>query len=403
MDAATRMGVVISDSTTRQHWLADGASVVLHLCRAWLSKPHPGYAPEEASVKLWSPESTGSPSTSLATLTSIDNRELELYISHVKHLTKPSAGGTDLEVVTEKQWFLLQDLAHRYFKWLEQIRDRANKMRHSADFDLIRQGNRVIGFEFRDLLRGDSHVEPCVLELRASAGVWLPYARDTDTVHILGSGFGELIQPEATTGKLRMDCGQRLMAPRDVDYLMAPLSVLREGMERLQHTSTCAQLSHGLYWWNIDEVFQKCQCKRLGPSARCTSLVKKLHGKCLEGASSTRAPNCLPTVFERCPTGAIIIGYEPQLLAKDRPTIDNFGSKSSDQSVRQHSDPSGTPRTQKRSPSDSGYASNVGNSSQDSPSSSLISEEMSPAEFRIRGAASDTGVKKLKKRRKTDG
>ncbi|GAB7325025.1 hypothetical protein MBLNU13_g08823t2 [Cladosporium sp. NU13] len=265
IDAASRMGVVLSDSTTRQHWLADGASVVLHLCRAWLSKPHPEYNPKASSIKLRSTQGSGSPATSLATLTWIDNRELELYVSQSKRLSKPSIGGSDDEVVIERQWFLLQDLSHRYSKWIEQIHDRANKARHSTDVDLTRQVNKVIGFEFLDLLRGTGRVEPCVLEL-----------------------------------------------------------------------------------------------------------------------------------------GAIIMGYEPQLLVKNAPTPDGFASKTLDQNLRQQRGTHGSARPKKRLPSDSGYASTVGYSSHDSQSSSLASEGSVPEEFRIRGAASEAGVTKLTKRRKTE-
>jgi hypothetical protein len=402
MDAAVRMEVILSDSATRQHWLADGASVILHICRAWLSQPHPGYAPGDVADKLWSSQDAGAPSKSLAVLTSIENRELELYVSQVKRVSIPSKSGISLEFAVERQWYLFQDLAHRYFKWIEQIRDRASKSRHSADFDLVRQGNKIIGFEFMDLLRSDSRIEPCVLELGAGAAAWLPYARSTDTVHIFGSGFGELVRPILTTGDSHYRCGQQSAAPRDGDYLIAPLSVMKETIERFRHTSTCVQLSHGLHWWNVDEAFRDCECQRLRPSGRCTSLVKRLHGV-RPGESGTQTSSRLPMIFARCPTAAIIMGYEPQLLVKYPLAAESSVSASVDRGARQQHGTTKDSRQNKRLASDSGYASNVGNSSHDSQSSSFISEEPSPEEFRIRGAASETGGRKLTKRRKTGG
>jgi hypothetical protein len=402
MDAAVRMEVILSDSDTRQHWLADGASVILHICRAWLSQPHPGYAPGDVADKLWSSQDAGAPSKSLAVLTSIENRELELYVSQVKRVSIPSKSGISLEFAVERQWYLFQDLAHRYFKWIEQIRDRASKSRHSADFDLVRQGNKIIGFEFMDLLRSDSRIEPCVLELGAGAAAWLPYARSTDTVHIFGSGFGELVRPILTTGDSHYRCGQQSAAPRDGDYLIAPLSVMKETIERFRHTSTCVQLSHGLHRWNVDEAFRDCECQRLRPSGRCTSLVKRLHGV-RPGESGTQTSSRLPMIFARCPTAAIIMGYEPQLLVKYPLAAESSVSASVDRGARQQHGTTKDSRQNKRLASDSGYASNVGNSSHDSQSSSLISEEPSPEEFRIRGAASETGGRKLTKRRKTGG
>lgn len=402
IDAATRMGVVLSDMDTRQHWLADGASVILHLCRAWLAKPHAGYAPGDQSTELWSPQDAADPpSASRDTLTSMVNRGLKLYISHVKHLSKPNIDGTHVDVVTEQQWFLVQDLAHRHFKWLELIQDRANKSRHSPDIDLIKKGKRIIGFEFLDLLSGDGRIEPYVHDLGNGADVWLPYTRSRDTVHIFGSKFGELIQPNVPSGKLRVECSRQYVVPRDVDYLVAPLCVLKLGMERLRHTNMCAQLSHGMYWWNVDSVFEGCKCQCPVSYAQCTLLVKKLHGECLE-RSSPRAVACLPQVFKRFTTGAIIMGSEPQRLKKNPPTTSHVASKSLDQGAPQRSGTLTTTRELKRLPSDSGYASNAGKSSRDTQSSSLSSEANPPEDFRIRGAAREPEGKKLTKRRKID-
>ena len=196
-------------------------------------------------------------------------------------------------------------------------------------------------------------------------------------------------------------CGQQPAAPRHADYLMAPLFVLKQSMDRLQHTSLCAQLSRGLYWWNIDQAFQECKCRRSKPSGRCTSLVRKLHGKSLEG-SSNQASMCLPEVFQRYPAAAIIMGYEPQHLTKDAPTADGSTPKPLSQSVSQRHSTSGSARQQDRSPSDSGYASHVGNGSRDSESSSFISEEASLEGFKIRGVARETDGRKLVKRRKME-
>jgi hypothetical protein len=253
-----------------------------------------------------------------------------------------------------------------------------------------------------DLLRGDHRIEPCVLELGAGALTWLPYARSTDIVHIFGSGFGELVQPILTTGDTHYTCGQQLAAPRDADYLVAPLSVLKETTERFRHSSRCVQLSHGLHWWNMDEAFRDCECQRLRPAGRCTSLIKKLHSA-RPVESRTQTSSRLPMIFARCPTAAIIMGYEPQLLVKTPLAAEGSVSASLGRGVRQQRGTTKDTRQQKRLPSDSGYASNVGHSSHDSQSSSLVSEEPLPEEFRIRGAASETGGRKLTKRRKTGG
>lgn len=37
IDKASRWNVIFSDVETRLHWLSDGASAILHFCRAYLS------------------------------------------------------------------------------------------------------------------------------------------------------------------------------------------------------------------------------------------------------------------------------------------------------------------------------------------------------------------------------
>lgn len=404
MDQATRMKVILSDTDTQQHWLSDGASVVLHLCRAWLSKKHTRYAPEGVADQIWYPAAAAGPLTSFETLTSDANRALQLYTSDLKLTSKAPAleDGSEVlpdEPVIEKEWFLLQHQAQYFYHWLEQIHDRMVRARHSADIDLIREGNKAIGFEFKDLLRGDSPVEPYTIALGRGAEAWLPFAKSMNAIHIHAAGLGELIRHSSTTQvEKRGTCGRQGAAPLGVDHLVAPLSVLREGIERLQHTSTCAQLSRGLYWQEVEELFKDCHCRRSYASAQCKALVKKLHGKSSK-TSDTRRTTLLPSVFEQHPMGAIILGYESQVLVK-APPVDTVPASVS-RCLRGDNGKGKRPAQPERH-SDSGYGSHVGSSSHASQTSSLGAETPSPENYNFLGAANEPSARKLTKRRKTD-
>jgi hypothetical protein len=247
VEGATRFKVILSDSDTQQHWLADGCSVILHLTRAWLSEKYARDAP--GGITIEPAKAAAGPDGSYDTLTSSENRKIPLYIN--KHTQKESvhvegSQSTSEGPTSEYAYFLLEDQAQYYYHWLEQILDRMVRARDSPEIDLIRQGNSVIGFEFIDLLR-ENKVEPCTLELSNGARAWREYAKDWDAIHIIGAGFGELLRPIPVHVVSRNNCGLNLAAPRDRDYLMAPLSVLREGIERFSHNQDCVQLSSGSY------------------------------------------------------------------------------------------------------------------------------------------------------------
>jgi hypothetical protein len=394
VEEAARFKVILSDSDTKQHWLADGCSVMLHLTRAWLTGNYARNAPQGIATKIQSAKTAAGPQRSYDTLTSGENRKIPLYIDKHTHKESVPADGsqsTSEQSTSEHAYFLLEDQVQYYYHWLEQIRDRMVLAKHSPEIRLIRNGNSVIGFEFYDLLR-ESNVQPCTMELSNGARAWLDYAKDWHTIHIIGAGFGELLRPVPALGTSDGGCGQDLAAPRGRDYLMAPLSVLREGIERFRHTGDCAQLSRGLYWSDTEKCFGSCQCRNYHPQRRCQSHINNVSStfkKKPQQNPSTR----LPDVFLDRANGAIIIGTH--LVAKILPAAGKKRALPVDNTLDHHSDRS-SPR---RLPSDSGYVTNTDSS---------VSQErrvvdptagtpMTTGGFQILGAASGN---KLQKRRR---
>jgi len=403
IDIATGFKVILSDVETSQHWLADGASTILHLCRAWLTGRYTRTAPKSANIaaSIWTYTNIGGPQTSYETLTSIQNRTLRLYPSELtvkckeideRNSTEPRQNDSTVE----QEWLLLQDKIWRYYHWLELLHDRMDPTRTPEEIELIRKGGNAVGFEFVEILR-ERELKPRTLRLQDSARAWLGYSRNVNAIHIIGRDFGDLITPKTllkhSLSGTASSCSHEGVAPRGRDYLMAPLSVLRERLGALAHTESCAQVADGLHWCNVDRCFDmhKHQDQEQIALSTCDSLINSLHCKhSIVCASRKTACTGLPGVFARHPQAAIIIGT--RLLTK---TVQKKRATSDDREPRDDA----VLRRQLRS--DSGYVSNKGsNASQDSPVADESAEIASQKGYKIRGVA-DTS-RRLRKRRKND-
>jgi hypothetical protein len=315
IDEAMQWKVILSDTETQQHWLADGASVILHLCRAWLSGKHTRLTPRGKTFNLWTPSSPAGPETSFDTLTSDDNRQIQLYPSTFKRESKASSSeelsdSPDKSQVTN-EWFLFEHQAQCFYHWLEQIHDRTLNAQHSGTIDLSRKGTKAIGFEFKDMLSSSKRLNPFTLDCGDGASAWLPYARSVNAVHIFGTHFGNLLVP--TKGRLQRlgQCDLEDAAPEGKDSLMAPLSVLREGIERLKHTDACAQLARGVYWNDVENSFAICRCRRQHADGLCKAFIRKLQAEGSLGTQPRAAAVDLAGIFLKRPAAAVIFGGEP--------------------------------------------------------------------------------------------
>lgn len=211
------------------------------------------------------------------------------------------AQGSDMapeELVFSNQWFLFEHQATLFYHWLEQIHDRIVLARTSSDIDLSWLGSKSIGFEFRDLLSGRRNLEPRSIELSDGANVWLPYARSVDAIHLHASKLGSLLRSMTTKCQQQARCGEENAALAGEDYLMAPLSVHRKDIDRLEHAAACAQLAKDMYWKISDEMFSPCQCKHSGASGRCKAMIRKLSFQAL-GQCNRRLAHYFPDTSKR--------------------------------------------------------------------------------------------------------
>lgn len=402
VDVATGFKVILSDVETNQHWLADGASTILHLCRAWLTGRYTRIVPENTSVaeSIRTPLEMGGPQASYDTLTSIKNRRLRLYPSALAFKSQESVGQKSMESqdghpTVEQEWMLLQGKIWHFYHWLELMHDRMDPSRTPAEIELLKNGGNAIGFEFLEILR-ERDLKPRTLKLHENARAWLGYSRKVNAIHIFGRCFGDLMVPVTLSKRKLCEkasvCCHDGAAPYGQDYLMAPLSVLRERLDAFAHTDNCAQLAHNLHWCNVNQCFDMCESRkqeRSGSLIPCKTLVNNLHCKhsIICGSPLTTCTE-LPGIFDKHPGAAIIIGT--RLLTK---SIPKKRAKPEDR----HSGEDTVSQRQLRS--DSGYLSNKGTAtSQDSSIANTTAEVLSKEDYKIRGAAKSS--RKLRRTQK---
>jgi hypothetical protein len=322
IDKASRWNVIFSDTETRLHWLSDGASAILHFCKAYLS---PGQTPRHGShdilaqIRPFEAKEAYGPDWAFEVLVDPDLRRIPMHVSSVDHKDRSTHKDASEERSREETttWGTFQSLAEKFFMYLEQAHDRASNIRLSKDIYIKMSFLRseIVGFDFKSILQGDSCVEPKRFKLATPAQTWLDFSTQIDSINILGSNFGTLIRPSVpVTPFTPQRCAQLSEPPKGRDYLVAPLSVLRIIAERHRnHTQTSVQLTDTLYWHDVNGSFQGCTCKSQ-PLSRCRWLVGELHSKAAdvvkEGIKREHP------IFAEHGKAAIIFGHESNVLHK---------------------------------------------------------------------------------------
>jgi hypothetical protein len=379
IDRARRWNVIFSDTTTKLHWLADGASTILHLCKAYLS---PGRDPRRGSddtlrrVREAESSLAHGPRWAYDTLVSMELRQICLDVSNVEMKAKMTRKVASFNQVQNEASIegtsslsTFQGLAEKYFRYLEQLYDRASNTRMCKDVYLTHlvQRSEVEGFDFLDVLEGEGWIHPKRLKLEKPAQAWLALATRLGSINLLGADFGSLVKRKQADKPNQGQCGMELAPFEGRDYLVAPMSVLKSVARRgTKHTRDSIQLSEDTYWHNARSSFAVCQCGYKSPSSRCTSLVHTLRDKPAKPAKDETPIRREHPVFDEYSTGAIIFGREQNMLMKPSarspqldlaavPTDSGYGSQQADNLTLSPSHSSSTNQTAHESTRSTGF------------------------------------------------
>ncbi|KAG9230363.1 hypothetical protein BJ875DRAFT_158352 [Amylocarpus encephaloides] len=273
---AGNINVVLYDVKDRRGWMVDGASALLHLTRTQLSSSP--YS-ESQSLRLEDfQHANPSDGSSAAKVALLNPKNRSLLLSD--------------------EW-TYQDLVESTFHILEQIQDNQVRMMSSSAINLrFSPRDKLLGFGFKDIVKGQNILYPRVATLKASGRGWVDLTRSINAITLIGKGFGELIRPAVDSNKL---CRYWSHVPTGRDYLVTCISTLKAiACQHGDCESDPLELADGIYWHKPDKLFHSCDCKRGGSKSGCERVQVLLHPVSV-------GPKKHPEPFEYI-RGAVIFG-----------------------------------------------------------------------------------------------
>ncbi|PPJ57447.1 hypothetical protein CBER1_04400 [Cercospora berteroae] len=314
------------DTAECRGWLLDGATALLHMCRAAMTHPD---APEIGRGLPKSPVDAftyaGASTDAKDILRDKQNRELIIYDDKEKPWT--------FEDLVLQHWSTFEEMKSHHFKL------RAGETKQWEVSNPL--SRRLEGFGFVDILTR----EPCMPRyhsLSNQASQWLQFTTQCGAINILGSGFGDLIAPLAGCKKTlqSLPCGHDLIA--------APVGLLHRIARRIGMVSVSSiELCDGVYWNDPLRSFASDPCQCIESSQkdlmwRCGGGVTNLEGRAAENKSKRRRLVDTMSDYSR---GAIILGGRSSRFG-DRLCVESFEAQVPV-----------SPQSPKRKAPDEGYSS----------------------------------------------
>lgn len=311
--------MIIHDVETRQSWLTDAASGLLHLCRAWLSlrlnpSPETSTRFREARQSFAHAEKFGTDhlAAQMALLDPV-NRGLPLSVKEMSKTERRRNEETGC-IETINTAFLEMQTWGQYVeaRWDDIQVIYADQRRLQTSPTLTNGwpfGDSVQAYEFSDVAAGTSPLYRHSASLGKGASEWRKLPKHSDCIVLLGYGFGKLItlSSHGESGRPRRTAAR---APPNIPgSLIAPMHVLKmlsDGAERVNDGTV--KLADGLYWINPETVFRRC--KRCG--GYCAPELARLSTR--RGGRS----HVMGNVFDLYRSGAVVFGNESSACRRGR-------------------------------------------------------------------------------------
>lgn len=250
--------VILHDVKTRQAWLVDGLSALLHLVRACLYRTYNSrYLKCLSKPGELLSEGTGSGRMmAFETLTSEHNMMLPMHknLDQVYDPTRPN---------DHKKTINLVDTVKNIMHILEQILD------HQADTRADQVGIRISrspwsqleGFDLMDIAAQDDIILPKAIEVMEDGEVWSTLTRKINAITLFGQDFGELLMPIRPSGDANYckNCSWNINMPSGKDLLAVSLSEFEELVTRRgEKFESCWRLVDKLYHPVSPQLFSSC-------------------------------------------------------------------------------------------------------------------------------------------------
>ncbi|KAK5120875.1 hypothetical protein LTR85_005942 [Meristemomyces frigidus] len=213
--------------------------------------------------------------------------------------------------------FKFEDIVTQMFEVLTEMQSHQDKIREAPKWDLPSVKSpftaNLEGFDFADILSMQRPLRPRFAELSFSGPSWLKVTAKSGAINILGSGFGELVQPKSK-------CVRCQEIPQGFNLLAAPAALLKVIADRNGEVhDESLELVEGIFWNGPHLGFgsEHCRCEPLSAEGICAKPITELASRretCLKGKRKQIVEN----IFLRCPTAAVIIGRESDLRAASK-------------------------------------------------------------------------------------
>lgn len=323
--AAMDWTVLFYDISTRQAWLIDGPSALLHICRAWLESDHAVHlfanlGSPVSPISIFQHRTAGCGiSEAVRLLLDESNRNIQLYKVNKKTVVKSTTEHlTKHQKVEEKvtaSWQTWGDIVEARVLDLEHLHDHQVVQRGKRTLDVhspVRQ-QRMDGYDFQEVMKDKPTFQKWGAQFQSSFGGWLDFVESCNTIPIFGADFGDLLRPTTTHSSGHQACQQRGLLPQGSDYMAASMEVLhRLTKSHLKDDSHCVRLGRSTYWSDPGAAFTPCTCDQLSchmPIARLASIEPK---------PTSRSPS-LKQIFTANERGAVIFPCTANKLQNQRP------------------------------------------------------------------------------------
>jgi hypothetical protein len=299
IENARNINVLFYDVAARRGWLVDGASALLHLVRTQVVQgPYGGAGSLFNNLsfnpsKFNHPRIDGGPNAAADSLRNDRNmkhavlREFDSYADEtiaaplpkeaptagedLGNYSKNSTGsGTPRAGEGRKEIYkttCLRELVSQTWSTLEQIHDRQIEVATTHNTKQFQPpfGKKLEGYEFMGIVSGKHVLTRRDVNLTSNGAAWIDLTRRINAITLFGQNFGDIYKPSEDTE--RGLCKSWRTVPRGHDYLVAPVSLLKEIKQRSWEEGDVdlrsPEIAKGVFHSSSNNLFDTC-----GPSCK---------------------------------------------------------------------------------------------------------------------------------------
>jgi hypothetical protein len=246
---ASKVSVVLYDTRDKRGWLVPSSAVIAHIAKTRHFRKPFSIAGKPVDIISADPARNVCDAAEKMLL---ENRSTKLFDGDA------GSSGLYFEQMVRDIWGSLEDLLGK------------GTEREFTSDSLMSKGQRLLGWEFMDLVeeRSPLHLKETII--KNSCGGWINFAQEIDAIVLFASGFEDVIEPaEGSTNGL---CHRWKHVPKDKDYLAAGIPILKTLYERAgslvtkeNQTYQHRQWHHGqmLFENCLSNANSSCNCDRL--------------------------------------------------------------------------------------------------------------------------------------------